>query len=234
MRLGELERVGEVLGHVLDHHPEPTTHDLALGAQLLDDRLGEIRGNREADSHVATGFAEDRAVDADHLAVDVQQRAARIAGIDRGIRLNEVIVRALADHAALGADDACRHGLLETEGIADRHHPIADTQVPRIPELQGRNLSLRLYLHQRDIGLRIGAENLGLVLMLSRRKLHEDLVGMFDHVVVGDDQAVGADGESGPEAALFVALRHLRHEASEELLEGVVLPEGARAAAPFP
>src|SRR5206468_13082396 len=87
VRLGELERIGEILGHVLDHYPEPAARNLALRAQLLDDRLGEVRGDRKADSHVAARLAEDRAVDADDLAFDVQQWAARIAGIDRSIRL---------------------------------------------------------------------------------------------------------------------------------------------------
>ena len=45
--------------------------------------------NREAD---ALGTLPHRHVDADHLAVDVHQRPARVAGIDAGIGLDQVLV----------------------------------------------------------------------------------------------------------------------------------------------
>jgi hypothetical protein len=81
----------------------------------------------EADAHVATAAAEDRRVDTDHLAVEVDQRTARIAGVDGGVGLDEILVVADAHAGApLGADHAYGEGVTEAEGVADSDHPLAD------------------------------------------------------------------------------------------------------------
>ena len=51
--------------------------------------------DREADADVAAGARDDRGVDADELAVQVDERAAGVAGIDRRVGLNEVLERLL-------------------------------------------------------------------------------------------------------------------------------------------
>ena len=68
----------------------------------------------------------DRGVDADHLAFDVEGRAAGIAVVHRRVDLEEVVIGAGADVAAARRDDARGHGAAEAERIADRDHPIAD------------------------------------------------------------------------------------------------------------
>src|SRR3546814_15935002 len=64
---------------------------------------GEIAGNRKADTHVAARRREDHSVVADQIATQVDQRAAGVAGVDRGVGLDEVMVvaharRVLAQH----------------------------------------------------------------------------------------------------------------------------------------
>jgi hypothetical protein len=48
----------------------------------------------------------DRGIDADDLALHVDERAAGIAGVDGGVGLEEVVEGALTDLARLRADDA--------------------------------------------------------------------------------------------------------------------------------
>ena len=93
---------------------------------------------------------------------------------------------------ALGADDAGGHRVLEAERVADRHHPLADAQRVGVAERDGGQvLGVALDLDQREVGLRVAADDLGLVL-LAVRQLHDDLVGVLDDVVVGEDEAVAS------------------------------------------
>ena len=48
--------------------------------------------NRKADAVVAAGSGSDRRIDADDLALEVQERSTGIARVDRGVRLNEILV----------------------------------------------------------------------------------------------------------------------------------------------
>ena len=80
---------------------------LALVDQLLDGAPGLVDRDREADADVAGLAAElaaadggDGRVDADDLAVEVDQRAAGVAGVDRGVGLDRVDVGAVAGSAA--------------------------------------------------------------------------------------------------------------------------------------
>ena len=100
----------------------------ALVLELSDDGLHGVGGNGEGDADRAAGRREDRGVDADHIAVDVEGRAAGIALVDRRVDLDEVVIRAGADVAAARRDDAGRHGAAEAERIADRDHPVADAR----------------------------------------------------------------------------------------------------------
>ena len=134
--LGSLsaEALGELGRQRLDGHAEPAARHLALGRQLRVDPLGHVDGDGEADADIAAGAREDRAVDADDLARHVDERAARVARVDGGVGLEEVVEGALADRAPLGADDARRHRLLEAEGRADGQHPVADLDLVGVAE----------------------------------------------------------------------------------------------------
>ena len=96
--------------------------------ELRDDRFTVSAGMAKAMPTDAAGRREDRGVDADHVAVDVEGRAAGIAAVDRRVDLDEVVIGAGADVAAARRDDAGRHGAAEAERIADREHPVADAR----------------------------------------------------------------------------------------------------------
>ena len=65
---------------------------LAVLHQIVDDALREIARHGEADPLIAAALAEDAGVDADQLAARVDQRAARVARVDRRVGLDEVLV----------------------------------------------------------------------------------------------------------------------------------------------
>ena len=78
----DAEAFGDLVGHLLDAHAEPAAPRLAELAQLVDHRHRGLRRHRKADADRAAGRRDDRGIDADDLAVEIEQRPARIAAID--------------------------------------------------------------------------------------------------------------------------------------------------------
>src|SRR6476661_4795092 len=75
------------------HAQEAAVHAPGL-LELRDDLLGGVDRDREADPEVAAAAAAaglDLRVDADHAARAVDQRASRVAGIDRSVGLQDVV-----------------------------------------------------------------------------------------------------------------------------------------------
>ena len=59
--------------------------------------------------------------------IQIDERAAGVAGIDGGVGLDEGLELASGDDvAALGADDSGGDGGLEAEGAADGEDPVTD------------------------------------------------------------------------------------------------------------
>src|SRR5438105_463506 len=131
-----------------DDHPfdaEPGRDGLAGGddadpgrrhATVLDeignDAIDDVDGDSEADASAGTRRREDRRVDADQPSRRIQQRPARIAGIDRGIGLDHVrdLATAAGRQPALErADDSAGQRLIEPEGIADRKRRLTDLEL---------------------------------------------------------------------------------------------------------
>ena len=118
--------------------------DRAMRDELVHDVLGEIARHGEPDALIAAGLAEDRRVDPDELSTRVDQRAAGISLIDRGVGLNEVLVHACLPGCARRADDAEGDGLIEdAERIADGEHPLGHLQLRRIAPRQHRQVPAR-------------------------------------------------------------------------------------------
>ena len=110
--------------------PKPAAHHVAMRQDLLHDAAHQIDGNREADAFGSSvGAVQHRGVDADQIAVRIDERAAGIAEIDGGIGLDEILESRQPElPAAGGADDALGDGLAQAVGIADREHDIAHPQ----------------------------------------------------------------------------------------------------------
>src|SRR5258706_16298258 len=67
---------------ILDAHAKPAAYHSTVLAQLIDYFLCQVDRNGETDADVAARLAENRAVNADHFAVRIDQRSAAVAGID--------------------------------------------------------------------------------------------------------------------------------------------------------
>ncbi len=191
----EVQALGDLVGHLLDAHAEPAATGFAELAQLIDDRDRGLGRHREADADRAARRRDDRGVDADDIALEIEQRAAGIAAIDGGVGLDVVVVGTGLDVAVARRHDAGGDGAAEAERIADRDHPFAEPQPVGIAERNRGERLLRLHPQQREVDLGIATEDF----RLEARAVIEDdghLVGVGDDVVVGHHDAGGIDDEA--------------------------------------
>ncbi|BAQ44521.1 hypothetical protein Maq22A_c05755 [Methylobacterium aquaticum] len=225
--LVEAEAVGDVLRHRLDLKAEIAAGDLAVGAQLVDHRLHRLGRDREGEAHVAAGRRGDRGVHAHDLTLDVEGRPAGIALVDRCVDLQEVVVGSSADVAAAGRDDAGGDGAAQAERVADCHDPVADLR-RAVGELHVGKGSPVGDLEERQVGLRIGADDLGRQgAAVVERDL--DRLGVVHDVVVGDHVAVGRDEEARPLRRAAAVTRRALHAAAHAAAHaaGAALAEAA-------
>ncbi len=180
-------------------------------------RLYEIGGNGEADAVRAAAAREDGRVDADQLAIHVHQRTAGIARIDRGIGLDEDAEITRRDLVAgKRGNNAARDRLADAEGIADSKDEITDFDLVGIGKRQNREMFLRLDAQDREIDGRILQDDLaGKFPTIGECNL--DVIGIFDDVVVGDDEAILRKDHAGAQRRLL--FRTVRHALAEELFE---------------
>src|SRR3972149_11081053 len=100
--------MGQLRSYLLDGYPQPAAHHLAFLLQLFDDLLGQVDGDGESD---ALAGGDNRGIYAHHLTLQIEQRAAAVSRIYRGVGLNKVIVRTRPDCPALSTDYAGGDGM---------------------------------------------------------------------------------------------------------------------------
>src|SRR5699024_8291573 len=150
-----------VVGQVLADHAEAAAPYFTVFHDLVVNRHHQVAGNREANADIATGARQDGGVDADQFAVQIDQRAARVAGVDGGVGLNEVFEAIPEAVATEAADDAGGDGLGQAERVADGNDEVADPQLVRVGYRQfGQVVGVDLY--HRHVGRRRAADQLGL------------------------------------------------------------------------
>ena len=195
----DVEALGDLVGDLLDADAEPAAAKLAELTQRIhhaDDGLG---GHRKADADRAARGRDDQRVDADDLAVEIEQRAAGIAAVDRGVGLDVAVIGSGIDVAVARRDDAGGDGAAKAERIADRDHPFAKPQLVGIAEFhRDQRFRRRREFQHRQIGLLVDPDqrrlDLGAV-------VHDevDFVGIGNDVIVGHGDARGIDDEAGAE-----------------------------------
>src|SRR5690606_31038075 len=77
--------------HVVGFYAQAGRRVTARRDELRDDAIDRVDRYREADTRVRTRRAVDGGVDADQPTGAVEQRSARIAWIDRRVRLDQVL-----------------------------------------------------------------------------------------------------------------------------------------------
>jgi hypothetical protein len=97
----------------------------------------------------------------------IEQRSARVAGVDGGVGLDDVRDREAAGGVDLTPErrhDAGGHGALEAQGIADGHNGIAHLSLRGVAEGDGPQAvdRARVDLQHRQVGVRIDSLDLGI------------------------------------------------------------------------
>ncbi len=175
-------------------------NDFAVGQNLIHYRLSHAHRNRKTDSFISAFAAvsavrKNGGIDTDEIAMNVNHRAAGIAGVDGCIRLDEVFIVFDTKAAASSCThDSHRGRLANSKWIADRENQIPNLQLVRIAQRQSwqpRGVNLQY----RDVRLRISSNHLGLKLTLVAEE-DLDISRTLDHVIVRKNSSIGSDDDA--------------------------------------
>ena len=180
---------------------------------LVGDVLGVVDGNGKAYARAGARVALDERVDTHELAVVVDKRAAGVARVDGGIGLDHVGVDGVAAGRAHGRgaierrDDTRGDRLLVAERRTDRHDPLAHVELGGVTDLDRRELGGVgvLELDDSQVARGVVAHELGLIGSAVVHG-HHVLVVTIDHVVVGEDVALGIEHHARTDAARAIRL----------------------------
>src|SRR5919202_764257 len=205
-------------------HAEEAAVDAPVLLEVRQQPPRRVDGDREADADVAVAASAglELRVDADDAAGRVEQRAAGVAGVDRGVGLDDAVdleaVRRL-DDPLRGRDDARRERALEAERVADRDRRVADLDASRRAERQRRELAgPRRDLEHREVARLVATEDPGVDDALVR-ELDLDLRGPGDHVGVREDRPLPVDGEARARRLAALLLGEAEVEQRRRLLD---------------
>ncbi len=178
-------------GQRLTADPEPSATHATVAYERHGHPLGGGGGNGKTN---ALRGHDHRGIDADHLAARVDQRPARIAGIERCIGLQNVVQQAAgagSHRAAERTDDPRRDGVGKTVRTADRNGDLPDPDVGRIGQATPGEIR-RAHLQDGEVGIGIVADDLrgGAAAI---RQGHLDGGGAARDMAVRDEIAVGRD-----------------------------------------
>ena len=174
-----------------------------MGHDVFDVVLDVVQGQGKGQALHADigGFGVHQT---DQLALAVEQAAAGIAAVDGGVGLHHgkgLIVD--GDLPLQGGDDARGDGAAQlAQGIADGHHRGAHLELVGIAH-DGRGQALGLHFDDGDVLFLVAADHSG-VEGLSLPGGHGDGVGVFDHVIAGEDVAVFGEDDAGSRALAHV------------------------------
>src|SRR5271167_3447396 len=187
----------EIGGEILNRHADPPTPDLAVAEQLIHHIACHVDRDSEADADIAAAWRQDRGVDADQPTLQIDERAAGVAWVDRGVGLNKILIAFDTEPtAAERADDPRGYGLAETERVADGKDEIPDLQTARIAHRHCRQIACRDLQHG-NVGRAIAADQLGIETpVVLGRDFNAGRV--FDDVAIGQYVALrGLDNDAG-------------------------------------
>ena len=136
MRPAQADRFGDFFADLLNLNTNASARDAARTAQLIRHANGFVDRDGKRNSLEAARAGVNLAVNADHLTAHIDQRATRVAGVDGHVGLDERQV--VAGVALLGANDACRDGVLQAKRRADGHDPLAHAHAVGVTDFDGR------------------------------------------------------------------------------------------------
>jgi hypothetical protein len=144
--------------HVLAADADPAAPDLAV---VDEGRRHELRNARRYGEADALRGQHDCAVDADDLTPRVDQRSTRVARVQCGVRLDDVVdepAGAGPERPAERAHDAGRDRTVKAEGVPDGNYELSHAQRFGIAQLSEREV-LGVDLDDGKVGVRIIADD---------------------------------------------------------------------------
>ena len=203
---------------------------LPFALSLLQGADGGVDRHGEPKAVVASAGRGDLLVDADDLALTVDQRTAGVALVDGGVRLDAVGDRLAVrrfEAPPRRRDDARRDGEVVAERVADGHDGLADGHVVGVAERQRVEVDLaRIDLDDRDVAADVDADELtrdALGLGAALVEHHGDAAGALAALVhdvrVGEDVALLVDHEAGAERLGALRLAELVGARAAEIRE---------------
>src|SRR3954468_17143352 len=186
-------------------HSEESAHHAALFDQAIHHAPNQVARNRKTDSLVTAAAAQDRCVDPNQSPFCVHQCATGITGINRRIRLDEILIIEAHVSTAHRAHHAHRDGLADAERISNRQHQVAHLDVIAVRELHDWQV-LRVNLQHRYVCLWIFAHNFGYELP-SVTERDFDFVRVIYDVIVRQNVSVFAYYYTGSQPSLLGKLR---------------------------
>src|SRR5262249_43436973 len=165
-------------------------------------KRGKDSARRGVDGHgKAETDAGDRGGDADQLRTPVRQSTARVAWIQGGVGLDDVLDVWLirppggGQRTSEAADDARRHRPGIAERISNGDNELADAETVRVTNLDSRQ-PRPLGPDQGQVGQRITPDQLDVVLT-AVRECRPARVRALDYVGGRDQESVGGQNDGG-------------------------------------
>ena len=217
-----LHEHGVIAAIFLERDADGTAGDFAVGDELIVNHDHGGGGQREADTFESAAAGVDGGVDADYFASHVHERAARIAGVDGGIGLNEAL-KLMADVGAVfRADDSRGDGGVQAEGTTDGEDPVANLNAVGIAKLGDGKIVVGFNFNDGQVGVFIEADDTGAVFGGIAVESDLNFGGLVNDVIVGEDKSFFIHDYAGAETAFCVgAIIRLVKETVEEILKGI-------------
>ena len=171
----------------------------------------DVARRAETETLRAAGLRQDQRVDPDDSAMQIDQRPAAAARIERRVGLDVNHRRLGLELSRGGAHDTERHRVVEPERAAKCQHELTGAQMVGIPERQCGKIPF-LDLEHREVRFEIDADDRGVngaalrcenrVAGAGQPDVDAQPLRTGDHVRVRDDVAVRGDDHAGAGRAL--------------------------------
>ena len=183
----QIKWTANVLGsNILGQNAQETASDLAAGKKPFHDVARQVDRHGKTDALIAAARADNCRVDSDQPALRINECTAGVAGIDRRIGLDEILILVETGQpvAAQGTDNPHRHGLAQAVRITNGQHDITNLQLVTVGKRNGGQL-LRIDFQDGYIRRRISADDFGSEFPFVFAQGHLDFIGTFDYVIRG-------------------------------------------------
>ena len=171
------------------------TANRTVDCEFIRDPVSLIDWNRKSDPLISTASGCDCGTDGDHFSIEINERTARVARVDRCIGLNQTPPIDPRDGSVFGANDTGTDGCFQPKRATDCKHPITDFQQIRVCDFcvlkrlfankfQGSDIAIGITTYFSRFNLRVISE------------LDNNSLSTRDHMIIGDHAPVRRDDDT--------------------------------------